>query len=86
MKKIIFLLLLTNICIAQTAKFSGSIFNSNKEIIANATISLTSQIDSLKIYKTISNEFGVFEMLNNPTEKSLSNSRASNSTLLNGVY
>ena len=69
MKKIILILLFTNFCIAQTAKFSGSIFNSNKEIIANTKISLTSQTDSLKIYKTISDKFGTFEISNNPTGK-----------------
>ena len=65
MKKIIFaLILISNYSFSQSIKFSGLVFNSKKEFVVNAKISISNQIDSLKIYNSISNEKGFFEIEN----------------------
>ncbi len=61
---IIVLVLISNFSFSQSIKFSGLIFNSKKEIVSNAKITISNQIDSLIAYNSISNEKGLFETNN----------------------
>jgi Outer membrane protein beta-barrel family/CarboxypepD_reg-like domain len=62
MKKLLAFLLLSNICFSQSIKFSGLVFNSKKEVVSNAKIIISGQLDSLKIFNSLSNEKGYFEI------------------------
>ncbi len=61
---IIVLVLMTNYSFSQKIKFSGLVFNSKKEVVSNAKISISNQIDSLKTYSSVSNEKGFFQIEN----------------------
>ncbi len=61
--------LISSIGFSQNIKLSGLVFNSKKEIVSNANISISNQIDSLKKYSSISNEKGYFEIENIPSAK-----------------
>ncbi len=61
---IIVLILISNYSFSQNVKFSGLVFNSKKEIVSNAKITISNQIDSLKTYNFVSNEKGLFETNN----------------------
>lgn len=62
MKKLIIVLLLSNICFSQNVKFTGLVFDSKKEVVSNAKISVADLLDNLKIYNSTTNEKGFFEI------------------------
>ncbi len=64
-KNLIFVLvLISNYSFSQSIKFSGLVFNSKKENVSDAKITISNQIDSLKTYNFVSTKKGFFEIKN----------------------